>query len=98
MIKQAAIEAVNQSSPMTATYGTVTKIDPLEINVEQRLPIPSEALILTSRVIDREIEISINGGTRNSAILFDALKVGEEVTLLRVQGGQKYIVLDRSVI
>lgn len=111
IIKQAAIEAVEQSSPMSIAYGMVTKANPLEINVEQRMNISGSMLLLTSNVIDKEIEVEINdkteeGGTgahiheykgTKKHIHKKGLKAGEKVLLLRVQGGQKYIVLDRLV-
>lgn len=111
IIKQAAIEAVEQSSPMTIAYGTVTKATPLGINVEQRMDISGEMILLTSNVIDQEVEIEVNdkteeGGTgphiheykgTKKHIHKKGLKVGEKVLLLRIQGGQKYIVLDRLV-
>lgn len=110
-IKQAAIEAVEQSSPMTIAYGTVTKTNPLEINVEQRMNIKGDMILLTSNVIDKEVEVEVNdktegGGTgphiheykgTKKHIHKKGLKVGEKVLLLRIQGGQKYIVLDRLV-
>ena len=34
---------------------------------------------------------------KNEITIYDGLKTGEKVMLLRVQGGQKYIVLDRLV-
>lgn len=110
-VKQAAIEAVEQSSPMSIAYGIVTKINPLEINVEQRMNISGSMLLLTSNVIDREVEVEVSdkteeGGTgphiheykgTKKHIHRKGLKVGEKVLLLRVNGGQKYIVLDRLV-
>ncbi len=109
IIKQAAIEAVNQSSPMSVAYGIVTKISPLEINVDQRMNISSSMILLTSNVITKEIEFEIEDTTEETNLhiheykgkkkcaVLNGLKVGEKVLLLRVQGGQKYIVLDRLV-
>lgn len=111
LIKQAAIEAVEQSSPTTIAYGIVTKINPLEINVEQRMNIPEEMILLTSNVIDKEVEVVVNDEVEEAGvnphkhsykgnkkhIHKNSLKAGEKVLLLRVQGGQKYIVLDRLV-
>lgn len=34
---------------------------------------------------------------KNDITIYDALKIGEKVMLLRIQGGQKFIVLDRLV-
>lgn len=97
LIKQAAIEAVEQNSPTSITYGEVISINPLEINIDQKFSISKEFILLTSNVIDRETEININDGIKNKAVIFDGLKEGDEVLLLRAQGGQKYIILDRLV-
>lgn len=112
IIKQAAIEAVEQSSPMTIAYGTVTKTNPLEINVEQRMNIKGDMILLTSNVVDIEVMVEVDDNTEDANgpdkhkhkyqgikkhIHKKSLKVGEKVLLLRIQGGQKYIVLDRLV-
>ena len=97
LIKQAAIEAVEQNSPTSITYGEVTSVNPLEINIDQKFSISKEFIFLTSNVIDKETEITIDDGIKNKAVIFDGLKEGDEVLLLRAQGGQKYIILDRLV-
>lgn len=113
LIKQAAIEAVEQSSPMGIAYGTVTKINPLEINVEQRMNVKGDMILLTSNVIDHEVKVEIDEKTEDALtsqynhihkykgikeqIHKKGLKKGEKVLLLRINGGQKYIVLDRLV-
>ncbi len=122
-IKQAAIGAVEQSAPTAITYGVVINTQPLEINVEQRLIIPAEAILLTSNVIDKKTKISFDNPTiknivkdynmadiagqdykltfqqkiENEVTIYNGLKQGDKVLLLRIQGGQKYIVLDRLV-
>lgn len=113
IIKQAALEAVENSSPMGIAYGIVTSVSPLEINVEQRMNIKGDMILLTSNVIDKEVEVEVNDKTEDALtspynhiheykgtkkhIHKKGLKVGEKVLLIRVQGGQKYIVLDRLV-
>ena len=109
LIKEAAIDAIEQSSPVGVSYGTVTKVNPLVINVDQRMNISSRMILLTSNVIDKEIDVEIEDETEetNSHMhkykgqkkykVLEGLKVGEKVLLLRVQGGQKYIVWDRLV-
>lgn len=79
LIKQAAMEALEESSPVALMYGTVTRMSPLEINIEQRFTIPADTILLTSAVINAP------------------LRIGEKVLVLRKQGGQKYVVLDRLV-
>lgn len=62
-IKKAALDAIENSSPTSIMYGTVTSVKPLEIQVEQKLLLTSEFLVLTKNVIDYEVEVSINWNT-----------------------------------
>lgn len=148
-IKRAAIDAINATNPVNVLYGKVTKINPLEIQVHQKLTLTSEFLILGSNVTDHEVDMTVNhttgnalgnidlnhshgysgntsnsgetphdhgysgttspsGGTRDLShshsysgkkkfIVHNALKLGEKVILLRVQGGHQFVVLDRVV-
>lgn len=117
LLKQAAIEAVEAGKPVKVMFGVVQKINPLQIMVEQKLPLTEEFLILTEAVKDHEHEITLldwqtenaSGGGGDSAyaahahqivgrkriIIHNALQVGEKVMLLAMQGGQKFIVVDR---
>lgn len=108
IIKQAAVEAVEASKPMGICFGTVVSVEPLKINVEQKLTLDSSFLILTSLVSDFDVDMTVDHLTEESALhtheykgkksfkVHLGLKVGESVIMLRVQGGQKYLVLDRA--
>lgn len=117
LLKQAAIEAVEAGKPVKVVFGVVQEINPLQIMVEQKLPLTEEFLILTEAVKDHEHEITLldwqtenaSGGGGDSAyaahphqivgrkriVIHNALQVGEKVLLLAMQGGQKFIVVDR---
>lgn len=95
-IKKMALDAVETSKPMQIQYGTVVSTDPLQIKLNQKLFIGMESLILTSNVMDHEIQ-SIIGGIPQTVMLKKAPAQGEKIILLREQGGQKYLVLDRVV-
>lgn len=90
IIKRAAIEAVGAAKPFSFTYGTVTKTSPLTISIDQKLELKPAQLLLTNAV--REYAAETSAG---KIILKMGLKLGEKVLLLRIQGGQSYIVLDR---
>ena len=83
LIQQIASNAIESSMPCGIFFGVVTSAEPLEINVEQKMALGREHLILTSLVSYISDDISLN------------LRKNEKVMLLRVQGGQKFIVLDR---
>lgn len=116
IIKQIAKETVEAGKPAAITYGEVTKINPLEIRIEQKLTLPAEFFALTKAVTDHYVDMTVNhvtgnrsGGSGDAAfaghnhdyagkkkfLVHNGLLVGEKVILLRVQGGQRYIVLDR---
>lgn len=96
-IKRAALSAVQASMPSGLYFGVVTSINPLNISVEQKMILTEEQLILTNMVRDFEVSATLNG-EKQSYIMRFALKVDENVILLRMQGGQKYLVLDRIEI
>lgn len=95
IIKKAAVEAVEASSPAKVMYGTVVASSPLAVRIEQRLTIPEAFLTLTKNVRDYKVRMSVNGGTEQEYTVKNGLKTGDRVMLLREQGGQNYIVLDK---
>lgn len=111
-------------------FGTVTSTSPLEIQIDQKLTLTQDYLILTKAVVDHEVDIEVNHFTesdplvgyspwdtthshpdagsaeiptthrheykgRKKIMIYNGLLPGEKVILIRLQGGQKYIVLDR---
>lgn len=143
-IKKAAMDAYRNSDPTCIMYGKVTKLSPLSIQVNPKLTLEGEQLVLTRNVTDFETEVTIDWTTEtaltthshgvggvsvavtseenpdekhNATIsgntdtadlahthaisgkktikIHNALKVGDEVIMIRQSGGQEYIVLDR---
>lgn len=118
VIKQIALNSFYSSKPSELTFGTVINDKPLKIQVEQKMTLGTEQLVLTRNVTDYKVSMSVDhltekrgGGSGESAyeshdheykgkkefLVHHALKIGEEVLLLRQQGGQKFIVIDRVV-
>ena len=147
LIKTAASEAVSSTKPTKIVFGKVIKTNPLQIQIEQKLILSSQQLILLRNVTNYTLNIDVNINTNDSQLeinnthqhsinlntsttenhnhtvtgnteeisiqqdlthnhkisgsksinINNALKVNEKVILLRVQGGQKYIVIDRVV-
>jgi hypothetical protein len=93
-IKKAALDAVKASMPSGVYFGTVTSISPLKITVEQKMTLTDKQLVLSSLVKDFKVDMTLND-TRQNVTIHLGLKSGEKVMLLRVQGGQQFIVLDR---
>jgi len=109
LIKMAALGAVNESKPASIVFGTVVDVTPLKINIEQRLTLNAAQLILTSNVKDYDADMTVEHFTeqtnehahaytgRKTFRVHNGLAVGEQVIMLQMQGGQKYIVLDKVV-
>ena len=113
LIKQISLNANDANAPVALMFGTVTSASPLTINVEQKLNLTSEFLILTNAVKDHEVEMTVDHETEESEELeellkhtheykgkkkftvHNGLKVGESVVLLRMQGGQRFLVLGK---
>lgn len=93
-IKTAALSAFEESKPVAIVSGVVEETSPLKIKVDQKRVFTETFLDLSNNVKDYETEVTINGVTQK-CIIHNSLKVNEKVILLRVQGGQKYLVLDR---
>jgi len=104
-IKRAGVDAVGASGPMVIQFGVVKNADPLEIIVDQRLHLTREFLIvpesLTAYDVDLRHSHSYTGGTTGDALndpitIRRGLETGDKLILLRMQGGQKYLILDRE--
>ena len=94
-------------------FGVVTAEKPLTIMADQRLMIEGKKILLCSSVVEKEAEETYDmytensgGGTtyhshrilgRKKVVLNNGLKKGEKVLVLRMQGGQSFLVLDRVV-
>ena len=107
------MDANESTDPVRIMFGLVTDVNPLEVTIDQRLIIDNTRLFLSSSVIEREAEETFNMTTesttvdgeshvhniigRKKVVYNDGLKVGEKVMLLRMQGGQRFLILDRVV-
>lgn len=74
----------------------VTKTNPIEIKIEQKLVLDDDFLIVPEHLTDHNTNVTIDG-IKKVCTVHNALANGEKVILARVQGGQKYIVQDRVV-
>lgn len=65
IVKKAALDAVNNSSPSSILFGVVSSVNPLEIQVEQKLTLTKEFLVLTKNVVDFNVNVTLNLTTEN---------------------------------
>ena len=108
-IKKISANAQTADEPMAIAYGNVINESPVEILTGQKMILDEKRLIFTewTRSISTEAEIAWQSETADEhshsisgkkAITFDnSLKTGDRVIMLKMQGGQKYIVLGRAV-
>lgn len=87
--------------------GQVTSTSPLKIKIDNRFEVGSDFILLTSAVQDFEVEMTVDHETETTSahihkykgkkkfLVHLALEVGEKVLALRVQNGQKFVIIDR---
>lgn len=68
IIKKAAKEAIDEATPSNVMFGTVTNTSPLTINIEQKLNLTSEFLVLTKNVVDYTVDVSMNWSTETRSL------------------------------
>lgn len=78
IMRRAGAGAVEAGQPVAVMFGTITKTNPLEVSVEERLPLTRDFLIVPER-LDGHFES------------------GEKYILIRVQGGNQFVLMDRVV-
>lgn len=101
IIKMAALGAVNDSKPTAVVYGNVVSADPLAISIDQKLILKEIHLILTNNVRDYVVEMTEEDTSvsveKKRFTVHNKLAAGDSVIMIQMQGGQKYLVLDKVV-
>lgn len=108
LLKRTALDAVAASKPSDMMFGKVISESPLKINVEQKMVLTAKQLVLSRNVTNYRTKISMysadgwitdqgQGINRSECYItiYNGLVVGDKVILIRQQGGQKFVVLDR---
>lgn len=98
IIKQAAYDAIEASKPACFLYGVVIEAKPLNIQIDQKLILTSDFLLLPEYLTNHEIILKSPNGLKTTFLLENELKKGEHVILLQQKGGQRFLVLDRMVM
>ncbi|KOP78749.1 phage portal protein [Lysinibacillus sp. FJAT-14745] len=98
LIKRIAIDAVNSQKLSNIVYGTVISISPLKVQIDQKLILEEVHLKLTRAVQDYEVEMSVSNGAKQIYKIYNGLVQDDKVTMIRAQGGQQYIIIDKEVV
>lgn len=108
-IKKAAKDATEAGKPVNVVIGTVTAVNPLTITTEQQMPLGKSQLILSRNVTSHTVSVNVDWKTESadghthtvrgtkSLTINNGLAVGDKVWMIREQGGQRFIVVDRVV-
>ena len=104
-IKQASIRAVGASDPVNILFGEVISIKDFKIKVDQKLILDKDFFIIPERLTRYEVDLkhkhSCSDGVTSTSlfklVIREGLKQGDKVLLIRVQGGQQYVILDKVV-
>lgn len=121
-LKQLVSNVMGASQLSDISFGVVISPNPLQVQLNQKMILTDEYLILTNAVRDHAVDITVSWTTvdnthkhgngnngqptddvthnhgiqgRKKITIHNGLTAGEKVLLLRAQGGQKYVILDR---
>ena len=100
-LKLLAYDVLQQENLTDICYGTVTETEPLKIVLEQKLELTESFLVLSQNVIKHTINYSMRrkdsdeNWVQYEMIVEKQLKKGERVILIKMTGGQRYVVIDR---
>lgn len=105
-IKTAAVDAVNASNPVQILIGKVIAVEPLKVQINPKLTLEDSFLIVPKifsdyeQTVEFEKEIEQDGEIvivkqEKIVTVKNKLQNGEQIVLLKVQGGKKYLILER---
>ena len=100
-VKLLAYDVLQQENLTDICYGTVTETEPLKIVLEQKLELTESFLVLSQNVTKHTINYSMRrkdsdeNWVHYEMIVEKQLKKGERVILIKMTGGQRYVVIDR---
>jgi hypothetical protein len=101
IIKKASVAAVGAGNPVNMLFGEVLNIEDFKIKVEQKLVLDKEFFIIPESLTRYEVDLTHthgqNGPALGKLVIREGLKQGDTVLLLRVQGGQQYVIIDKVV-
>ncbi|MCD8209178.1 MAG: DUF2577 domain-containing protein [Bacteroidales bacterium] len=94
-VKKAATDAVDESKPVQFCFGTVLSTSPLKVDVEQKVTLGEKQLSVAKTLTNFSITVSDSVEGQRTMTFYNALAAGDKVIMIRQQGGQKYVIIDR---
>lgn len=95
-IRKIAVNAVNAQKLADVVHGHVIQTSPLKVQIDQKLVLSEEHLVQTNAVKNHVIEMSVDDGPIQTYTVYNGLRQGELVTMIRSHGGQQYIIIDKE--
>ena len=105
VIQEISQNTANNTDSIKIHFGIVTSAKPLRIKIDNKFELGETFLILTNDVRDYKTKFSTGPHsdtgedsltvTEKEVTIHNALKKGENVVLLKLPNGKKYIVLAR---
>ena len=111
-MQQMSVGASEASYPADVMSGTILSAKPLKVQVEQRFTISGDMLVVPEHLTDYEIKVTVEKSNTKEAgepqhqheyggelviKVHGALKKGDRVQMIRQQGGQKFVIIDKVV-
>jgi len=96
--KKIALDAIKSQKLTDVVHGTVISTSPLQVQVDQKLILSEAHLQLTRAVKEHEVEMSIENGAKQIYKVYNGLKQGDKVTMIRAHGGQRFLIIDKEVV
>lgn len=106
LIKEASRAQQEAAKPTAILYGTVSSLNPLSVRVDDKLTITESFLVVpdafgtVTGTAQLSFTVTTSQGseqvnTTASVSIDNAIKVNDAVALLRVQGGQQFVIIGR---
>ena len=91
-IKKAALEAQESTKPVNVCFGTVETAKPLTINVEQKLVLNENQLILTRNVTDYMTTVTVQWDTEKGVLNSDGKTTAQPPHHHGVEGKKNFLM------
>lgn len=102
-IKHMIADALDYYEMCDMELGLVMSVKPLEVKLSDRIILKATQLLLTQTVVQKTINCAHTHksddpvGLPAPIVVREGLKTGDEVLLLKVAKGQKYIIISKVV-
>lgn len=94
-IKKIVLQAVEAGKPCNILSGTVEKLSPMSIRVDQKTMLEKRQLLVPQGLTDYTVQMVIPELGEVPVEVKNSLKAGEQVILVQKPGAQEYLVVDR---